>query len=471
MKPGFSKDSVVEPAFAGHFYPARRESLHNLLEKLFSGATASRKDGLLRAIIAPHAGYVFSGQVAASAYNQIPARARYERVFILTSSHYSSFSGAALCESSTFRTPLGLVNLDVETAGELVKKDHVFHYRTEAFFHEHSLEVHLPFLQYKLGSKFRLVPVILGNCPVTDCGRIAQVLEPWFTQENLFVVSTDFSHYPSYSDAVVNDLETAMAVCSNDPEVLLHHLENPPDIDNLETSLCGWTSVTSLLFLTGNMPLKYKKIQYSNSGDAKPAGEKDSVVGYWALAVYENQPSVIINREEQAQLLESARSTIEQFLSSGDKTHIESEKISQIVKQQAGLFVSIYVNGELRGCIGSVNTDESLKQLVEQMAVSAACDSRFKALTLQDLDNMEIEISVLSPLRKIHSPEEFIPGQHGIYIKKGSNTGTYLPKVAIHTGWSKEELLGHCSKDKAKIGWDGWKTAELFIYETFVFKG
>jgi MEMO1 family protein len=471
MNPGYKKDSVLEPAFAGHFYPAGHEELHNLLGQLFQEAAEPLDDGPIRAVIAPHAGYVFSGQVAASAYNQIPDGTSYERVFILASSHNASFKGAAVCKSSTYRTPLGFVNLDVEAAGQLVKRDNIFHYRTDPFLREHSLEVQIPFLQFKLGSKFRLIPVILGNCSFTDCSRIAQVLEPWSTPDNLFVVSTDFSHYPSYDDAVVNDLETATAICSNDPEVLQQHLDHPPDLNNLVTSLCGWTSVTSLLFLTSDKPVKYKQIQYKNSGDAKFAGEKDRVVGYWALAVYEYQPSVIVTQEEQAQLIDSARKAVMQFLATGDKMNFQPEYMPQIVKQQAGLFVSIYVDGELRGCMGNMNTDESLNLLVKQIAVSAACDSRFKNLNLQDLDTMEIEISVLSPLRKINSPKEFIPGKHGIYIQKGPDSGTYLPKVAIHTGWSREELLGHCSQDKAKIGWDGWKTADLFIYEAVVFRG
>ncbi len=471
MKPGHKNDSVVEPAFAGQFYPAGHQELHKLLGQLFHRAAEPMDEGRIRAVIAPHAGYVFSGQVAASAYNQIPEGAIYERIFILASSHHASFKGAALCKSSSFRTPLGNVNLDVEAAGHLVKKNNLFHYQTDAFLHEHSLEVQIPFLQYKSGKNLRIVPIILGNCTATDCSRIALDLAPWFTPDNLFVISTDFSHYPSYEDAVVNDLETAAAICSNDPEVLLQHLENPPDYKNLLTSLCGWTSVISLLFLTTHKPLKYKPVQYKNSGDAKSVGDKDRVVGYWALAVYENQPSVIVTQEEQAQLLESARRAVMQFLSAGDEMYIEPDHIPEIVKQRSGLFVSIYIHGELRGCIGHMNTDESLNNLVKEIAVSAACDSRFKNLSLQDLDTMEIEISVLSPLRKIRSPEEFIPGQHGIYIQKGSNSGTYLPKVAIHTGWSREELLGHCAQDKARIGWDGWKTADLFIYEAFVFKG
>jgi MEMO1 family protein len=471
MKTGNSKDSVVEPAFAGHFYPAGREDLHNLLEKLFSGAREFREEGLLRAIIAPHAGYVFSGKVAASAYNQIPSGALYERVFVLASSHNSSFKGVALCKESSFRTPLGLVNLDTQVISQLVKMGDGFHFHSEAFLHEHSLEVQLPFLQYKLGSKFRLVPLLLGNCPVPECSRIARILEPWFTPENLFVISTDFSHYPSYNDAVVNDLETATAICSNDPQILLHHLDYTPEIKNLVTSLCGWNSVVSLLYLTYNKSIEYRKVHYMNSGDIKGAGEKDRVVGYWAIAVYENQPAVSITQEEQAELLQSARNAIVHFLKEGEKVSIEPDVIPDRITHKTGLFVSIYVSGELRGCVGTLNVEESINDLVKHMAVSAANDSRFRNITSLDLDNMEIEISVLSPLRKITSPEDFIPGQHGIYIKKGTSTGTFLPKVATHTGWSREELLGHCSRDKARIGWDGWKTSDLYIYDAYVFRG
>jgi hypothetical protein len=125
----------------------------------------------------------------------------------------------------------------------------------------------------------------------------------------------------------------------------------------------------------------------------------------------------------------------------------------------------------LRGCIGGFPQEKTLNELIQEMAVSAACDRRFDKLTPDEMENMELEISVISPLKKIESTDEIELGKHGIYIKNGLNTGTFLPQVADKTGWNKEQFLGHCSRDKAGLGWEGWKTAELFIYEAIIFKG
>ena len=131
----------------------------------------------------------------------------------------------------------------------------------------------------------------------------------------------------------------------------------------------------------------------------------------------------------------------------------------------AGAFVSIYINNELRGCIGEFARAKSLIEVVQEMAVSASRDRRFKPVQKDELDKMKLEISVLSPLKKIKSINEIEPGKHGIYIKKGMFSGTFLPQVATKTGWNVEELLGRCSRDKAGLGWEGWKTADVFVYE------
>lgn len=133
--------------------------------------------------------------------------------------------------------------------------------------------------------------------------------------------------------------------------------------------------------------------------------------------------------------------------------------------------MSIYIENELRGCIGSFAQKKPLNELVQKMAVSASCDGRFDTVKPEELDKMELEISVLSPLKKIKSKDEIELGKHGIYIINGSFKGTFLPQVATKTGWNVEEFLGHCSRDKAGIGWDGWKKADLFTYEAVIFKG
>ncbi|HKI90093.1 MAG TPA: AmmeMemoRadiSam system protein B [Draconibacterium sp.] len=461
-------------AFAGKFYPGTKPELTLQLEDLFEQAKEHVADRLtLRAIIAPHAGYVFSGGVAASAYNQIPTNAHYKHIFVLASSHRYHFGGASVFNRGNYVTPLGEIKVDQELASQLIDSSSVFFDNNEAHLYEHSLEVQLPFLQHRLGENILLVPIILGTGDAKVCKKIADVLRPWFTPDNLFVVSTDFSHYPEYNDANKVDYITAQAICRNQPEHLQEVLEENKKmrIKNLATSLCGWTSVLTLLYLTEKEKVQYKKTDYRNSGDSKTYGEKDQVVGYWAITVFDEPESFQISEIEKKELLAKARSSITHFLETGKKGEPKPPEAGGILNESAGVFVSIYVNNKLRGCIGSFVAEDTLNDQVQNIAVSAACDHRFDDLKPDDLENMELEISVLSPLKKIESTEEIELGKHGIYIKKGYNTGTFLPQVATKTGWNLTEFLGHCSRDKAGLGWDGWKSAELFTYEAFVFRG
>jgi MEMO1 family protein len=470
---GFRKLQNREPFVAGKFYPGNKIALEKQLRDLFAQAGTKPGSQTPRAIISPHAGYVFSGRVAASAFNQVPENMAFERVFVLASSHQYSFYGAAVFISGNYKTPLGEIKVDTELARELIESNEIFRDYDEAHENEHSLEVQLPFLQYKLKYDFLLVPIILGTNNPADAEKIAQALAPYFTTKNLFVISTDFSHYPEYDDAIENDLSTALAICSNSPKNLLNVLEEnkKKKISHLATSLCGWTSVLTLIYLTQNKNLEYRKLEYQNSGDAEFYGDKDQVVGYWAIAVYEKEIPFVVSEMEQKELLQKARKAIICFLETGKREKPEPSFSGLILKQQAGIFVSVYVKGELRGCIGNFGEIEPLFDLVQNIAVSAACDCRFEHLKVEDLTELELEISVLSPLKRITSPDEIELGKHGIYIKKGLNSGTFLPQVALKTGWTLEEFLGRCSRDKAGLDWDDWKTAELFTYEAMVFRG
>ncbi len=477
---GLNQKQNRNPAFAGKFYPASEKVLAGQLKKLFSEAKPPTGDKPtpegkheLRAIISPHAGYVFSGGVAASAFNQIPENKSFKRVFILASSHQFHFPGAALYNAGNYVTPLGEIEVDMETVNQLIDSSSLFQARNEAHEDEHSLEVQLPFLQYKLNSPFLLVPIILGTDNPRDCREIARALQPWFTSENLFVISSDFSHYPGYHDATDNDLRTANAICSNQPEELLSTLEKNQKrrINHLATSLCGWTSVLTLLHLTGNQEVEYQKIEYQNSGDATLYGDKDHVVGYWAIAAFKKGNTFSLSDEEKEELLEKARNAITQSVVTGKKGPVQLPKAKNILSQKAGVFVSIYINNELRGCIGHFAREETLGKLVQRMAVSATSDQRFEPVKADELKHMELEISVLSPLKKIDSPDEIELGKHGIYIEKGGRSGTFLPQVAQKTNWNLKNFLGLCSRDKAGIGWEGWKTANLYTYEAVVFRG
>jgi AmmeMemoRadiSam system protein A len=162
--------------------------------------------------------------------------------------------------------------------------------------------------------------------------------------------------------------------------------------------------------------------------------------------------------------------TIEQYIRENKVPPIDASRFSDNLIMHAGAFVTLKENGELRGCIGRFTSDEPLYKVIQQMAIASSTeDTRFSPVTAKEIDELEIEISVLSPMKKIISIDEIELGRHGIYIKKGYFGGTFLPQVATETGWSREEFLGHCSRDKAGIGWDGWKTADVYIYEACVF--
>ena len=466
------------PAVAGQFYSADPARLKADLSVLFANAVPRQTDNVM-AILSPHAGYVFSGEVAASAFNQVDPEKEYENIFILASSHRMAFEGASIYDRGNYITPLGKVNVNLELAKELVEKHPVFSDRADAHIHEHSLEVQLPFLQYHLQKDFTIIPIILGTQSKATCKQIGEALKPYFNEKNLFVISTDFSHYPDYDDAVIVDNLTAEAILKNSPDALSEALEKNERkrIPNLATSLCGWTSVMSLLYMTeGRDDLVFKSIQYQNSGDAELYGDKDRVVGYYAIAVEKrkNNPQsneFSLTKEEKEVLMHIARSTVETYIRTGKLTDIDERKLTDKIRQPMGAFVTLKKDGQLRGCIGRFDATEPLYRVVEAMAVSAALhDSRFMPVSEEELKEIEIEISVLTPMRRIYSIDELELGKHGIYIKKGYATGTFLPQVAVETGWTKEEFLGRCARDKARIGWDGWKDAELYVYEAYIFE-
>ena len=469
-----------EAAVAGQFYPGSPSELKKELQSFFTQKINIQPEGKVLAVIAPHAGYVYSGAVAAESIEQIDRDRVIDNIFLIGSSHRYAFDGASIYTVGNFRTPLGEVPVNMDLAKELCRKFSVFNTRTDAQINEHSLEVQLPFLQYWLHKPFRIIPIILGTQNVATCNKIAEALRPYFNQSNLFVISTDFSHYPGYTDAQNADHKTAEAIATNKPDRLVKALQTneKAGIPGLATSLCGWTSVMTLLYITEEMPgIAYKLIDYRNSGDAA-VGDKSRVVGYCAMGVYTSGKSTVqtekgsyqISDEDRTTLLKLARETIKSYVSTGKIPVIETEKLSPVLKTPAGAFVSLYKNKELRGCIGRFDPDQPLYKVVQDMAVASSTrDSRFAPVESNELGNIRIEISVLTPLKKIDSPDEIILGKHGIYMKKGYNSGTFLPQVAKSTGWTKEEFLGHCSRDKAGMGWDGWKTAELYTYEAIVF--
>jgi AmmeMemoRadiSam system protein B/AmmeMemoRadiSam system protein A len=463
-----------QPAVTGQFYPADTSELNSALKNLFSKAVAPNNIKNVIAIMSPHAGYVYSGEVAASSFNQIDPGKKYDNIFIIGSSHHISFESASIYSQGNFITPLGSVKVNTELAKQLIKKYDIFSDRTDAHANEHSIEVQLPFLQYRMKKDFQIVPIVIGTQNSEMCKKIAEALRPFLNNKNLFIISTDFSHYPNYTDAVKVDKATADAIIVNSPKLLLKTLENNDmkGIPNLATSLCGWTSVLTLLYMTeNNTNVEIKKIEYKNSGDSE-FGDKNKVVGYNSIifSLKEQKMGFNLNEQERKDLLSIARRTIDMYLNENKIPEIDADKLTSNIKTKCGAFVTLHKQGLLRGCIGHFEADEPLYKTVQQMAVAASTqDYRFTPVKPNEVKELGLEISVLTPMRKINSIDEIELGKHGIYIKKGSRGGTFLPQVATETGWTKDEFLGYCAQDKAGIGWDGWKDADIFIYEALVF--
>ena len=468
---GQQSEPVVRPATqANRFYTGDARELSEEVDSflaLHRGATIYHH---VAAVIVPHAGYYFSGRVAASAYMSVPADQPYKRIFLLGPSHHEWLDGASVnTEADYYATPLGDVKVDRETARSITEADSVFSYQPKAHDREHCLEVQLPFLQRRLGDVPPIVPIIISTNDFNKLKRIAHVLKPYFTEENLFVISSDFSHYPSYEDACEVDALTGKAIETGSVEAFIAALEQNARSGkrNLATSACGELAIATLmLMMDGSYEVKH--LMYQNSGDADNH-DHSRVVGYHSFAIVrKSDAGFALSDDEKRLLKEIALTSIKDSLAGKEISH--SSPLTTHLSAKCGAFVSLHKHGRLRGCIGHFGEDIPLHEIVAEMARAAAFeDPRFMPVTADELADIDIEISVLTPMRRIESLDEFELHRHGIYIRKGYRSGTFLPQVADEVNWTKEEFVSHCAQDKAGIGWDGWKDAELYVYEAIVF--
>ena len=462
---------VVRPATqAGRFYESDARLLSHEVDSLLARHAQRSDDEDVAALIVPHAGYYFSGNVAASAYARLNPEKKYKRIFLLGPSHHEWLDGASVNgEVDYYATPLGDVKVDRETARQLIKTDSVFSCQPKAHDREHCLEVQLPFLQRHLGEVPPIVPIIISTNDYSKLKRMAEVLKPWFTEDNLFVISSDFSHYPSYEDAYEVDTKTGEAVASGDVEQFIATIEANARSGkrNLATSACGeFPIITLMLMLNGQYQVKH--IMYQNSGDI---GDHDHsrVVGYHSFAVV-RKSGFSLSDEEKDMLKKIAYESIKDSLDGKNIAQPALNSKLSALNCKCGAFVSLHKQGRLRGCIGHFGEDVPLHEIVAEMARAAAFeDPRFPPVHREELGDIDIEISVLTPMRRIQSLDDFQLHKHGIYIRKGYRSGTFLPQVADEVNWTKEEFVGHCSQDKAGLGWNGWRDAELYVYEAIVF--
>lgn len=469
-----STGKIRPMAVAGSFYPASKKELEEELFQYFKSAPIFHDvpHQNLAAIIVPHAGYIFSGKVAATAFAQIPSDVRYEHIFLLGPAHKAYVNGASLNSDFDFyQTPLGKVPVDTKLCQLLINKYPFFNCTPNAHKQEHCIEVQLPFIQSRLKEMPPIVPIIIGAEDTVTLRNISKALQPYFNEHNLFIISSDFSHYPNYNDAIKADSCTGKAIEKASPTEFLRALaqNRNANIKNLVTSACGQAGIYILLSMLEDNTFNIKHLGYKNSGDS-PYGEHNEVVGYHSFAIYRPDTEFVLSSNDRKTLLSLARQTIKNRLNGNKKAKIDTTGMSTALKEHCGAFVTLHRSGKLRGCIGRFGDKEPLFQVVIEMAIAAAFeDMRFTPLEASELPETKIEISVLTPLKRIYSQNEFQLGKQGIYILKGNRGGTYLPQVAEETGWTKEQFMEHCAQEKAGLTPDEWRTAELYTYEAIVF--
>ena len=499
---GQTREPVVRPATqANRFYEGNAQRLSQEVDSFLALHRGSADSRRVAALIVPHAGYYYSGNVAASAYMALNPKQPYKRIFLLGPSHHEWLDGASVnTEADYYATPLGNVKVDRETGKKLTTDytdctdsssttnftnftnyDSVFFYRPEAHDREHCLEVQLPFLQRRLGDVPPIVPIIISTNDFQKLSRMAEALKPYFTDENLFIVSSDFSHYPTYEDACEVDARTGKAIGSGNVGQFIAAIDENARSGkrNLATSACGEFAIITLMLMLDSR-YEVKHLMYQNSGDI---GDTDHsrVVGYHSFAILRNgdggsgqtrtNTDFVLSDGDKKMLKEIALQSIKDSLD-GKSVSVRVSLMQEypMLSKKCGAFVSLHKHGHLRGCIGHFGEDTPLYEIVAEMARAAAFeDPRFMPVSREELDDIDIEISVLTPMRRIQSLDEFELHRHGIYIRKGYRSGTYLPQVADEVNWTKEEFVGHCSQDKAGLGWNGWKDAELYVYEAIVF--
>jgi len=469
----------VRPATqAGRFYEGDSTILCHEVDSFLANHESVACSPHVAALIVPHAGYYFSGNVAAAAYMALDKQKKYKRIFLIGPSHYTWLNGASVnTEVDYYETPLGRVEVDRKTGYELREADSLFAYDERAHDREHCLEVQLPFLQRRLTDVPPIVPIIVSTNDGNKLWKMADALRPYFNEDNLFVISSDFSHYPSYKDAYEVDALTGKAIESGDVRKFLAALERNANSGkrNLDTSACGEFAITILMLMLDKQ-YEVRHLLYQNSGDIDHH-DPNRVVGYHAFAVVRNASSSAkktadakgfsLTKEEKQTLKDIAWGSLRTAF---DSTKFTPTNLTPTLQRKCGAFVTLTKNGRLRGCIGHFGEDTPLHEMVFEMARAAAFeDPRFPDLQRDELSKIKIEISVLTPMRRIYSLDEFQLHRHGIYIKKGYQSGTFLPQVADEVDWTKEEFVGHCSRDKAGLGWDGWRDAELYVYEAIVF--
>jgi len=446
------------PIAAGRFYPADADVLKQAIKRLIDHADlpAATDDKALKALIMPHAGYACSGQLAAMAAKLTHGMA-FQRVIAIGPDHCAGIKHAAVTCCTYYETPLGKLRVD-DDARRLCRQSSLFEVGDASDRCEHAVENVLPFLQFML-PEFTLIAVSAGQ---TDPTALSREIDHIYSGSDLLVVSTDLSHYLDYDTAVERDQKTIDAVLKGQTDYFTHR----------RNIACGAAPIAILIELARAKHWTPALIGYANSGDT--CAGRNQVVGYAAIAFYgessmSDQTDFDYTPSQGQRLIRVARATIAEKLGIDyDARHLSEHTDDACLTQPRATFVTLTIDGRLRGCIGSLEARESLLKSVRNNAVNAAFhDPRFSPLSRSEFDEIDIEVSILTPSQPLNYKDDkelvakLRPHVDGVILRKGFAGATFLPQV-----WDQlpdvRDFLGHLCR-KAGLAANAWKTDKLEV--------
>lgn len=471
--------SVFNAHRAGTWYPQDKKNLNYKLKNLLHDAKYdfdAKLDGSkIRALICPHAGYVYSGEIAAAVYRLI-SKKHVDRVIILAPSHFVPLKGIALPKFSKYRLPIGTLDLDVRAIEELAENS--LSVKNNDFFKpEHSVEMELPFIKFLL-PRSEIIPIIVGSLTDDEVNEVATLLEPLIDKHTIVVVSTDFTHYGKSFDFVPFKDNVLLRVNQLDSTVLnsiqhQNYRKFQSIIKKTQDTVCGYEPLKVLLKLLnlnvfGQVDIKL--IAYGTSADV--TNDTKNLVSYAGLVVTNQINNKILNMQEKKSLLKYSRNILNQTFKKRVDVDLLKPIMTLLLEEPKGVFVTLYKfkNGkkELRGCIGTVQVKNALYKNVADMTLQAAYhDPRFLPLKENELSEVIIDISVLGEPKPINSYKEIILNKHGIILENSGKSALFLPSVPKDFGFDLPTTLEQLSL-KAGLDKDFWKLPEtkFQVFET-----
>ncbi len=467
---GFA-EAVKEADLAGSWYPGMPILLKHELNAYLEKAQPPKISGEIVAVVSPHAGIAYSGPTAAHSFKVLQGKP-IDTVVVVGFSHHLDYDGIAVFDADGVKTPLGTLLTDKDLLKSLTGQHQKILSLPQAFEQENSVELQLVFIQAALDDP-GIVLLAMGRQSYENCQILAEALYQALKDRRNYVIvaSTDLSHYLPQASAEATDAISANLIEAMEPEVLYQQSYN-------QNRMCGTGPVVATMIAAQKLGAD-KAYILERSTSADTSGDAKRVVGYLSAAFVKQNPQQnskedkmeqLLTQAQKKRLLKLARDTIALYLT---KEKVLQESVDDAgFEQVMGVFVTLHKHGELRGCIGNIVGRVPLYKGVIDMAIASSTqDHRFSPLTSQELEDIDIEISVLSPLKKITDPKEIILGTHGVLVKDFLRSGVYLPQVATETGWSKEEFLTSLCAHKAGMSPDAWKTGkcDIFIFSAEVF--